>query len=187
MPFGGPGAVMRVSFTNRQRRYDASFRAEAERIAAEVAQACWDSLHSLPSSPSTPYGPSVHFVFAGPRVMRSINAETRGVDSTTDVLSFPMTGMREGRWTGRVLPEDLSPSDDGDGSILFLGDILLSLDRAVEQADRFEHPVSREIAFLAAHAVLHLLGYDHDTPERERRMRRKQRSVLQPLGYRRTP
>ena len=179
--------MMRVTFTNRQRRFDTAFRTEAERIAADVAQACWDSLRSHPSSRSGPYGPEVHFVFAGPRIMRSVNAETRGVDSATDVLSFPMTGMQEGRWTGCVLPEDLSPSEDDKGSTLFLGDILLGLDRAVEQAARFGHPVSREIAFLAAHAVLHLLGYDHDTPERERRMRRKQRSVLQPLGYRRTP
>ena len=178
---------MKVTFTNRQRLFDAAFRKEAESIADEVAQAGWDSLRNHPQRRGSPFEPAVHFVFAGPGLMRSVNKETRGVSAATDVLSFPMTEMMDGRWKGTIHLEDLSPSDDGSGSTLFLGDVLFGLDRAVEQAARFGHPVSREIAFLAAHAVLHLLGYDHDTPERERRMRRKQRSVLQPLGYRRTP
>jgi probable rRNA maturation factor len=178
---------MRVTFENRQTRFDAAFRRRAERIVREVADACWAkvSVARTPTAGGMPAcEPEAHVSFVGPRVMRGVNRGTRGVDASTDVLSFPMLEMVEGK-AAPFHAEDLLPSPGGGPSILFLGDVLMSLDRAVEQAARYGHPVEREIAFLAAHSFLHLLGYDHDTPERERRMRSRQRSVLLPLGYRR--
>jgi rRNA maturation RNase YbeY len=177
---------MRMTFENRQARFDASFRHEAERIVRDVAAACWKATCISRDSSAATCEPGAHVSFVGPRVMRTLNRENRGVDALTDVLSFPMLEMVEGR-SVPIRAEDLVPSANGDVPTLFLGDVLMSLDRAVEQAARYGHPVEREIAFLAAHAILHLLGYDHDTPERERRMRNGQRSVLLPLGYRRNP
>lgn len=182
---GAPDA-MRVTFENRQNRFDAAFRRNAEEIVREVAAACWDGSAASRDveAGKTPCEPGAHVSFVGPRIMRRINGETRGVDATTDVLSFPMLEMAEGK-PAPIQAEDLVPAGPSALPVLFLGDVLMSLDRAVEQAARYGHPVEREIAFLAAHSFLHLLGYDHDTPERERRMRSRQRSVLLPLGYRR--
>ena len=178
---------MTVAFTNRQRRFDRRFLSDTETIVREVADACYRCV-PFGARPGVAgrFVSSIHVEFIGPRLMKRINAEKRGVDVLTDVLSFPMMEMREGRLLGRVSAEDLQPSESGGLPILFFGDVLLSLDRAVEQASGFGHSVDREIAFLTAHAVLHLFGYDHGTPEEERRMRRNQREVLDPLGYRRT-
>jgi probable rRNA maturation factor len=82
--------------------------------------------------------------------IRKINAEHRGIDRATDVLSFPM------------FDEDF---DDGEDAIL--GDIVLSLEKAVEQAEAYGHSLKREVAFLTVHSVLHLLGFDHEEGKAE--------------------
>jgi probable rRNA maturation factor len=65
-----------------------------------------------------------------------------------------------------------------DQGMLFLGDIVISVPKAIEQAQMYEHSVNREIAFLAIHGLLHLLGYDHETPEDEETMVKKQENIL---------
>ena len=80
--------------------------------------------------------------------IREKNREFRGIDAPTDVLSFPMYDFRRGE-------------GPGPGEICELGDIVLSLERAAEQAEDFGHSFERETAFLTVHSVLHLLGYDH--------------------------
>jgi len=82
--------------------------------------------------------------------IREINREHRGIDRPTDVLSFPMFD-----------------EDFGDGEDAILGDIVLSLEKAVEQAEAYGHSLRREIAFLTVHSVLHLLGYDHEEGKAE--------------------
>ena len=82
--------------------------------------------------------------------IREINREHRGIDRPTDVLSFPM------------FDEDF---DDGEDAIL--GDIVLSLEKAVAQAAEYGHSVRREVAFLTVHSVLHLLGFDHEEGKAE--------------------
>ena len=82
--------------------------------------------------------------------IHAINNEHRGIDRPTDVLSFPM------------FDEDF---DDGEDAVL--GDIVLSLEKAVEQAAAYGHSLKREIAFLTVHSVLHLLGYDHEEGKAE--------------------
>ena len=95
--------------------------------------------------------------------IREINRETRGIDKATDVLSFPML--------------------DFDGELVMLGDIVISMERAREQAIEFNHSFRREIAFLTAHSMLHLLGYDHvDDKEGEEMMCSKQEKVLNSLN-----
>lgn len=103
--------------------------------------------------------------------IHALNREYRGIDRPTDVLSFPQFDFGEG---------EKLPSGDG---LVALGDIVLSLERAAEQAREFGHSYSREVAFLTAHSVLHLLGYDHERGEKEDAdMRRRQRAVMESIG-----
>ena len=97
-----------------------------------------------------------------------LNEAYRGREGPTDVLSF---AQREG--------EGADPEDP------VLGDIIISVDRAQEQADEYGHGVLRELGFLAVHGLLHLLGYDHEEPEDERRMMAATEEILEPLGLRR--
>ena len=102
---------------------------------------------------------SVCILVSTDEAIASLNSRYRGKDTPTDVLSFPNTPP-------------------------ILGDIAISLPRAHEQAQELGHPLSRELAFLAAHGTLHLLGYDHDTPEDEAQMINLQQNVLKSLGLR---
>jgi probable rRNA maturation factor len=103
--------------------------------------------------------------------IHALNREYRGIDRPTDVLSFPQFDF----YGGEALPE-------GDETVS-LGDIVLSLERAEEQAREFGHSFSREAAFLTVHSVLHLLGYDHELGDAEDAdMRSRQRNVMKAIG-----
>lgn len=103
--------------------------------------------------------------------IRALNNEYRGKDAATDVLSFPMFD---------TAAEDICAVD---GEPAVLGDIVISLERAAEQAEAYGHSFEREVAFLCVHSVLHLLGYDHERSEDEDKlMREKQRAVMRTLG-----
>lgn len=96
--------------------------------------------------------------------IRELNNEFRNIDRETDVLSFPM--------------ED---EDDGMENVV-LGDIVISLEKAEQQAKEYGHSLEREIAFLCVHSVLHLLGYDHMENEEERDMFERQEKILEKMG-----
>lgn len=101
------------------------------------------------------------------------NREFRGIDSATDVLSFPMYDFNSGE----------HPDKDTDCE---LGDIVLSLERAQTQALEYGHSFERECAFLTVHSVLHLLGYDHvNSEEEDENMREHQRVIMKKLGLER--
>lgn len=97
--------------------------------------------------------------------IREINNQFRKIDKETDVLSFP---------SGEYEPDSYEPC--------FLGDIAISVEKAEEQRLSYGHSFEREIAFLTAHSVLHLLGYDHMTDEDEKEMFSKQEEILQKIG-----
>ncbi len=100
----------------------------------------------------------------GPYI-RELNAEYRDKDSETDVLSFPIFDQDE--------------EDPVEGEIIPLGDIVLNVDRAAQQASELGHSTLREMAFLAIHSTLHLLGYDHErSPEDDEDMCRRQRDII---------
>lgn len=102
--------------------------------------------------------------------IRELNAQYREKDSVTDVLSFPM---------GENGVYDIDPNT---GAKL-LGDIVISMETAIEQADRFGHSLQREVGYLTAHSMLHLLGYDHEDNGLQRmRMREKEEQVMTQLG-----
>lgn len=103
--------------------------------------------------------------------IRRLNKDFRGLDKPTDVLSFPLTDYES---------TDAPYADELCGS---LGDVVLSLERAKEQADEYGHSFDREIAFLVVHSMLHLLGYDHETSEEdELDMRQRQSEILKNMG-----
>ncbi|MBP3857612.1 MAG: rRNA maturation RNase YbeY [Ruminiclostridium sp.] len=103
--------------------------------------------------------------------IREINKEYRDIDRETDVLSFPMTGEGE-EFT-------VNPETD----CYMLGDIVISLEKALAQAEEYGHSFRREVAFLTVHSMLHLLGYDHErSEEEEREMFGKQDIVLEAMG-----
>ena len=103
--------------------------------------------------------------------IRKINNKFRNIDRATDVLSFPLIDF-----DNESLPDD--------GSKIYLGDIIISIERAKEQAKEYGHSIDREIGFLTAHSMLHLLGYDHMVPEEEKEMFAKQEEILNNLGLR---
>ncbi len=109
--------------------------------------------------------------------IHEINRDQRGVDKPTDVLSFPMFEYVPGQ-----PPRDEADADPETG-LVPLGDMVLSVERARAQAQEYGHSVQRELAYLAVHSALHLLGYDHmdDGPEKAR-MRAREEAVLDGLG-----
>ena len=115
--------------------------------------------------------------------IRSINAEFREIDSVTDVLSFPMLEYEEGEVPAervqRALEEQETDPETGE---VVLGDIVIGLKRAMEQAEAYGHSLKREMAFLAVHSVLHLLGYDHMVKEEETVMFARQEAILEAAG-----
>src|SRR5581483_5272058 len=122
---------------------------------------------------------TIDVVIVDDEEMREINATRRGIDEVTDVLSFPLLDIEPGATLALdffVLPPE---------TVSHLGDVVISLPRVESQAEDAGHSKERELAFLTAHAVLHILGYDHDTEEKRRVMRRKEEDVLSELGLRR--
>lgn len=104
--------------------------------------------------------------------IHSINLKHRGIDRPTDVLSFPLIDFEK-----ETLPDD--------GSKIYLGDIIISIEKAEEQAKEYGHSLDREIGFLTAHSMLHLLGYDHMAENEEKIMFKKQEEILNNLNLRR--
>jgi len=108
--------------------------------------------------------------------IKELNLEHRGIDKATDVLSFPIIEYVNGE--PQIQPGDIDP----DSGRIFLGDIIISVEKAFEQAGNFGHSVERELAFLAVHGALHLLGYDHETETDEKRMFTLQEDILNEMG-----
>ena len=105
--------------------------------------------------------------------IREINREHRGIDSETDVLSFPLWDRRSGE----------EPFTNPETDCIMLGDIIISLPRLKEQADEYGHSEKREAAYLCIHGVLHLLGYDHMAEDEKQEMRLKEEELLMQLNF----
>jgi len=112
--------------------------------------------------------------------IHAINREQRNVDRPTDVLSFPSVSYRSG--TAKDNPSLLRREKDPETGLCFLGDIVISIDRARAQAEEFGHPLSRELGYLTAHAMLHLCGYDHMTDSDKTVMRAMEEKAMNALG-----
>lgn len=110
-----------------------------------------------------------------------INRSYRQIDRPTDVLSFPGVDF-DTPGVFDIPKEREADYFDPDSGLLVLGDIILSVDKIREQAESYGHSTKREFAFLVAHSMLHLCGYDHMESEEARVMEEKQEAVLQELG-----
>lgn len=131
-----------------------------------------------------PYETEVNVVLTDNESIREINRDYRQIDAPTDVLSFPMVDYETASDFDHVeaAVEDYFNPETGE---LMLGDIIISVDKVEEQAGKYGHSETRELAFLVAHSMLHLCGYDHMEEEERARMEQRQREILSGSGYER--
>ncbi|MCR5278812.1 MAG: rRNA maturation RNase YbeY [Lachnospiraceae bacterium] len=127
---------------------------------------------------------TLNLSFTDEETIRETNRDFRNMDKVTDVLSFPAIDFEA--------PVDFAGVKEGDPAYfdaetgeLILGDIMICVKRAMEQAEEYGHSLKREIAFLITHSCLHLLGYDHETDEERIVMEDKQRNILDDLNIKR--
>lgn len=144
-----------------------------ESIVEKVIVACLDY-------EACPYEAEVNVLMTNDTEIQQINKEYRFIDKPTDVLSFPSIEFeREGDFSG--LEESTVSYFHPETGELILGDIVISVDRAIVQAEEYGHSLEREIAFLTAHSMFHLFGYDHMEDSERIRMEEKQNNVLNQL------
>jgi len=132
-----------------------------------------------------PYEIEVNVVLTDNKSIHKINKDTRNVDAPTDVLSFPMIEYDVPADFDSLEEEmELNPEDyfNPDSGELMLGDIVISVEKVMEQAEKYGHSQERELAFLVAHSMMHLFGYDHMNAEEAKVMESKQEDVLRALG-----
>ena len=132
-----------------------------------------------------PYETQINVLLTDNTGIQAFNDEYRNIDRETDVLSFPNVDFTQ--------PSDFTIDEsreadyfDPDTGELILGDIIISVEKVVEQAQSYGHSEKREFAFLVAHSMLHLCGYDHMEKEEAHTMECKQEEILKHLGITRT-
>lgn len=146
-----------------------------EKIGVEVINAVLNYV-------DCPYECVVNILLTDNSGIQNINQQMRGLSKPTDVLSFPGISFRkEGDFS--VVEEDIPSYFDSESGELMLGDIMISLDKVKEQALEYNHSVKREYAFLIAHSMLHLSGYDHMKEVERERMEQLQNDILNKIGY----
>lgn len=128
-----------------------------------------------------PYEIEVNVILTDNEEIHQINKEYRNVDSATDVLSFPFLEYdKPSDFDGiEDNPEDYFNPESGE---LILGDIIISVEKVMQQADLYGHSTKRELAFLVAHSMLHLFGYDHMEDDEAHIMESKQNDILNKLN-----
>ena len=160
---------------NIEKEYDPELGIDYEGTALLVAE-------QVLEQEGCPYEAEVSLLLTSDEEIHKLNLQYRGIDRPTDVLSFPQITYGS--------PADFSHLEEHeadcfnpDSGELFLGDIIISLDRVREQAENYGHGPRREFAFLVAHSMLHLLGYDHEGGGLEAtQMREKEEAILEKLG-----
>jgi probable rRNA maturation factor len=127
-----------------------------------------------------PYKAEISVLLTGDEEIRKLNSQFRQIDTPTDVLSFPTVEYSR--------PGDFTCFEDASADCLnpetgemVLGDIVISVERAKHQAEEYGHSLKRELAFLTAHSMFHLMGYDHIAEEDRLLMEEKQKSLLNKL------
>ncbi|MBE5883185.1 MAG: rRNA maturation RNase YbeY [Lachnospiraceae bacterium] len=151
-----------------------SFPFDVESLVKQVAEAVLDA-------EACPYEVQVNVLLTDNEGIHAFNKEYRGIDRETDVLSFPnLDFVRAGEFTIDECREaDYFDPDTGE---LIMGDIIISVDKVREQAESYGHSEKRELAFLLAHSMFHLCGYDHMEADEAKVMEEKQEGILKKLG-----
>lgn len=156
-----------------EKEYDKDLGINYEEIADKVINAALDY-------EECPYEAEVSLTLVDNNRIHDINKEFRDIDRPTDVLSFPMVEYDDaGEFAFLEDEDDCFNPETGE---LMLGDIIISLDKVEEQAIEYGHSFTREYAFLIAHSMLHLMGYDHMTDDDASIMEAKQRAILDNLN-----
>lgn len=129
-----------------------------------------------------PYEAEVSVILTDNEGIHEINRDYRQIDAPTDVLSFPMVDFERESDFSHVedAAEDYFDPETGE---LVLGDIIISVEKVIEQAEKYGHSQERELAFLVAHSMLHLCGYDHMEDVEREVMEQKQSEILAEKGY----
>lgn len=152
--------------------------AEIERVIRRVVAEALDY-------EGCPYEAEVSVILTDDANIREMNRNYRQMDKPTDVLSFPLIEY-ESPADFSLLEEARLDCFNPDSGELMLGDIVISTQRAAAQAEQYGHSYEREVAFLTAHSMLHLMGYDHMEEEERLVMERRQEEILTRLGIVRT-
>lgn len=156
-----------------EKEYEKELDFDYKEIAEKLMEAVLDQ-------EGCPYEAEVNLLLTSDEEIHRINMEFREIDRATDVLSFPMLSFaRPSDFSG--LEEHLEDNFNPDTGELTLGDIIISIDKIYEQAEKFNHSILREFSFLFVHSMLHLVGYDHLLPCEAAVMEEKQRQVLDGL------
>lgn len=146
-----------------------------EQIAGKVVRAALEYV-------ACPYECQVNILLTDNSGIQQVNRQMRNLDMPTDVLSFPMIAFeKEGDFS--IVENDVFSDFDAESGELLLGDIMISLEKVVTQAEEFNHSIKREYAFLIAHSMLHLSGYDHMEENERMHMEQMQEDILQSIGY----
>ena len=150
---------------------------DCEGLAKEVIEAALDEAEC-------PYEAEVNLILTDNDAIQEINRDYRQIDRPTDVLSFPMIDFEKESDFSHVeeAVEDYFNPETGE---LILGDIIVSVEKVIEQAEKYGHSRERELAFLIAHSMLHLCGYDHMEDAEREVMETRQREILAGEGYHR--
>lgn len=129
-----------------------------------------------------PYESEVNVILTDNDAIQEINRDYRQIDAPTDVLSFPMVDYGQEADFSHLeeAAEDYFNPETGE---LVLGDIIISVEKVIQQAESYGHSRERELAFLIAHSMLHLCGYDHMEENERLVMEEKQREILNQEGY----
>ena len=157
-----------------EKECEVNFPFDEEALARQVVEYTLDYM-------KFPYEAEVNLTLTDNEGIRQINREFREIDRPTDVLSFPLLSYDspgDFSFLEREAEDDFNP-DTGEA---ILGDIIISVEKVMEQADAYGHSVEREYAFLICHSMLHLFGYDHMTPEEAAVMEAKQNEILNEMN-----
>ncbi|MBC7075888.1 MAG: rRNA maturation RNase YbeY [Syntrophomonadaceae bacterium] len=149
---------MEAVILNRQDKI--KYTAGLQEVVTGVVEAVAD-MEKLPANTE------LSIVFADNNFIQELNLSYRGENKPTDVLSFAMNEMTDGE------PEFDFPDD-----VNMLGDIIISLEQARAQSEEYGHSLEREVGYLVAHGMLHLLGYNHETSEEKQKMRRREEQIM---------
>ncbi len=159
-----------------ENEYGASFDFDLQKVFEQAVSAVLSHL-------DCPYDATVNLLLVDDEAIRGINSDARGIDAPTDVLSFPASDYEHpGDFSS--LEENADAFDPDTGELL-LGDIVISVDHLLKNAEDYGHSVKREYAFLIVHSMLHLTGFDH-MEERDRiPMEEAQKQIMAALGINR--
>ena len=127
-----------------------------------------------------PYEAEVNLLLTDNKGIRVLNREHRQIDRPTDVLSFPMLTFETPADFAEAEEAELDCFNPETGELV-LGDIIISVEKAAEQAEKYGHSLEREYAFLIAHSMLHLFGFDHMEDEERLEMEQKQREIMEKI------